>query len=416
MADKSALDDITEIINATHDEPSRRDASLAALAQLEGVELRSQPQEALQQLAQSVSEKLLQPQLLPTDGSSKTGDATSVLIGETALSCLTAISSALQEALDGEVLVVLLAYTNPSSPYASDRAAELANSLLSNQLADDDKLTHFIVEVVLKGTLRPLFSKSTSRVTSSGRPSHLEQPAKSATATTDGEAPWKQAGGIATMARLQWAVKASNEALIRAHWPLFAPPLLTVVEDTSTVYRAYGLEILDMFVAKCPAEILQSTGLHAIIEDAVFPTLMFLPSLTPEDESISLLHPAYRTLICLAERNHSKQEEKSRRSLDRLVRGGIIAGYHHASQYPRIVEVLMAYTATIVNHLGLSASRHLEARDTHGCEEISQQLIAISNGLQQIWKQSQLDLSPRLSELMARRPQLAELFAGIQAQ
>jgi hypothetical protein len=148
--------------------------------------------------------------------------------------------------------------------------------------------------------------------------------------------------------------------LIKAHWPLFTPPLLTITEDTSAVYRAQGLSILEIFVDKCPDEVLQLTGLGGIIEDAVFPTLMFLPTLTPEDECLPLLHTAYRVLIRLAQKTQSQNEEKRLRSLDRLIRGGIIAGYHHASQYPRVVEVLMVYTAAIVNNLGLAAAKHLE--------------------------------------------------------
>lgn len=154
-----------------------------------------------------------------------------------------------------------------------------------------------------------------------------------------------------------------QEALIAAHWPLFTPPLLTLVEDDQTPIRKQGLDIMTIFLSKCPRQILDSTGVRNVIEDAIFPTLMFLPTLTPEAESIDLLHAAYGALFLLVKGEPDSVIPSARRSsLDKLLRDGIVAAFHHASQHARITELLMKYTTEIVQELGLSATKHLKVK------------------------------------------------------
>ncbi|KAJ4110664.1 hypothetical protein NW768_012009 [Fusarium equiseti] len=137
------------------------------------------------------------------------------------------------------------------------------------------------------------------------------------------------------------------------------PVLLAFVEDESIEVKARGLKTLAAFVERCPAQLLQNTGIGRVFVDATFPLLLYLPSVTPEDQSITVLSPAYDVLIKLAEYTGNPASSERRRAFDKILRDGIFAGHHHASQHTRIVQILMQKAAVVVNCLGIYSIKHL---------------------------------------------------------
>ncbi len=124
--------------------------------------------------------------------------------------------------------------------------------------------------------------------------------------------------------------------------------------------RVRGLRTLRTFLEKLQPKTLQSTGLSSVVEEAVLPTLMYLPSLTPEAESVQLLRPAYAALLALADSQASREEKE--RLLDKTLRDGVFAAFFYAREHVRIVEVLGEQTALILQALGLGAVKHLKVR------------------------------------------------------
>lgn len=149
---------------------------------------------------------------------------------------------------------------------------------------------------------------------------------------------------------------------------MYTPVLLTLIEDQKTSIRVRGLRALKVFIEKCPPRVLSTTGIGAVLQDAVFPTLLFLPSLTPEIESMALLDPAYQALLALAKSDVDIQGKARRQLLDKVLRDGVFAGLHHASEHIRIVTILLTIATDIVNALSIYAAKHLEvcfnARDS----------------------------------------------------
>lgn len=147
-------------------------------------------------------------------------------------------------------------------------------------------------------------------------------------------------------------------------WNLFVPPLVTLLDDPSTPIRSRGLSMLSLFVPKMGAKRLKSTGLAEVFEDAVIPTLMFLPSITPAEESIQLLGPAYDALFTLAyvrwglsEVGESERVSENRHQqmkfYDRVMRKGVLMGYMHAHEYLQIVELLTREMGVLVEKMGI---------------------------------------------------------------
>lgn len=148
--------------------------------------------------------------------------------------------------------------------------------------------------------------------------------------------------------------------VIQDHWPLFTPALLALAEDEDSNVRSRGLDILALFISKCPGRILQTTGLASIFEQVAFPALLHLPGITPEVESVQLLDPAYRVLLNLVDSCRDPKDPHRRRLLDKILRDGIFEGYHHASQHVLVARTLLQYMASAVNSLGIYSVKHLQ--------------------------------------------------------
>jgi hypothetical protein len=116
---------------------------------------------------------------------------------------------------------------------------------------------------------------------------------------------------------------------------------------------------------------LKQTGLGEVFDDAIMPTLMFLPSITPADESVHILGPAYEALFVLGDVRWGVKEtgEKGREEVnqqdrmkfyDRIMRRGILMGYMYANEHPSIVELLIGEMGVLVEKMGVNAVKHLK--------------------------------------------------------
>ncbi|KAH6635214.1 hypothetical protein B0J18DRAFT_472244 [Chaetomium sp. MPI-SDFR-AT-0129] len=316
--------------------------------------------------------------------------------------------------LDDQTLYLLMVYAGSSDQriVVPSQVKAAASRLLAKQFttstgndnnnrAEEEprSKTAFITETVLQSYLRPLFSRSRpATVTASGRKAaYPDQDDSGAGGPRRGGAslleetaqtkPWKYTD-LRAVPVLGWAVKEADSHLLATHWPLFTPFLLTLADEpaSSPLLLRAGLLMLSEFLAKLPAATLHATGLAQVFEDAIFPTLSALPSLTPEDESMLVLGPAYGALLQLARKvgqptasNSSssigdgktatsrKNEngdggvlKKQHALLDKVLRDGVFMGYFHAKEHVRIVAELCSWTARILNELEVHAVKHLK--------------------------------------------------------
>ncbi|KAH6889092.1 hypothetical protein B0T10DRAFT_459759 [Thelonectria olida] len=289
------------------------------------------------------------------------GPGDSALATEAGIACLQLLSLLPSCCLDDSTLLKVVACTDARDAWTTGKAASVASDLLQAQLTKE-RLDDFVVGPVLQAFLKPLFAKSSSRVTESGRPNHYygttdprHQHAK--TTSWKSDAPW-------AMSTARWAVGVSKPSFLQNNWHLFTPVLLALAEDESSEVKSRGLEILASFVTRCPPAVLQTTGISLVFEDLAFPALLHLPSITPVDESIKLLVPAFQVLINLAEISQSPQSPERRRLLDKVLREGVFAAYFHASQYVRLVQVLVESMESIIKCLGIYSTKHLKVQNT----------------------------------------------------
>ncbi|KAI0837781.1 hypothetical protein F5Y06DRAFT_64328 [Hypoxylon sp. FL0890] len=301
-------------------------------------------------------------------------------LGLRAIEQLTKVPSKAPLQLQRSTLLRLTAFTDAADPWATAESSALARSLLEAQLQSlgESEAKSFIVEDILTEFLRPLFSKSRpAAVTASGRKAEYVEPSRydSIDRETPETKPWKYTHRYAVTV-FAWAVQHADSPLLQSHWPLFIPVLLTLLDEPQhTGLKVRALGIFRTFWARCPAGLMQNTGLAEVFEHAVFPAVLYLPSLTPEDESLQILGAAYPALIEMAGLHYTdagsgldlegqpqpqQVSEAQRKLLDKIIREGIMVGYHHAKQHIRLVGLLCETLVCIINGMGILAVKHLK--------------------------------------------------------
>jgi len=109
-----------------------------------------------------------------------------------------------------------------------------------------------------------------------------------------------------------------------------------------------------------------------VFEDALMPFLNYMPPVTEEEESVELLESVVPTLMTLLQVRYpqdsasntsltsAERDRRRKRSLDTIVRKGIIYGLTHCAQYPRLIASLSRQLTGLFNELGIESVKHLK--------------------------------------------------------
>lgn len=145
-------------------------------------------------------------------------------------------------------------------------------------------------------------------------------------------------------------------------WPLIVPPVLNMVDDSTPRFKAIGCELLSAFLQKTPYALLKRTGLGEVIFDAIMPSLLCLPSLTPREESVYLLERAYPALTILGNLMHQEATDwlERREFFDRVLRDGVLKGLQYAGDDVKIAELLVRQIASLTHEMGIWSVKHLK--------------------------------------------------------
>ena len=161
---------------------------------------------------------------------------------------------------------------------------------------------------------------------------------------------------------------------------------MTLLDSSETELKTRALRIFSEFWARCPPGLMDGVGLTSVFEDAVFPAVLYLPSLTPEGESLLLLDAAYPALAQLAGLSHAsppsplqgrsttqvdeKETERiittpdltaqQRKLLDKIVREGVMTGHFHARNYARLTTLFCEELHLLVSGMGILATKYLK--------------------------------------------------------
>ncbi|KAL8691503.1 MAG: hypothetical protein Q9218_003289 [Villophora microphyllina] len=261
------------------------------------------------------------------------------------------------------LIACLSSFANPEDPWTNSQSYNLANGILSHSLKNlTDKPKDFenLILQLLSTHIKPLFLKSAPPILTPAARKAIS-PLPDTTDFSSFTNSWKyHSPHIVTI--FQWVLSHLTPSLISAHWPLIIPPLLTIIDDISIAYKIRGCHLLRLLLKVVPASLLERSGLGKIFHDTLIPYLLYLPQLTPEEESIPLLDATYDALIALSLARYPGCEKGGSKvkALDTIFRYGIIKGHAHAGENVRIAELLMKKCEDLVNTMRVYSVKHLK--------------------------------------------------------
>ncbi|KAL8684499.1 MAG: hypothetical protein Q9224_006313, partial [Gallowayella concinna] len=235
----------------------------------------------------------------------------------------------------------LASFSNPHDPWTNEESFRLARLLISKHLAlikTTSKDFDTLFTNLLLDNIKPFFLKSkTSLLTPQARKAISPLPGPAAPSDFEsGSKPWKfESPHIVTV--FQWTLSQLEAELIEKQWPLIIPPLLTILDDVSIAYKIRGCELLDILLKATSSSLLERSGLGEIFHNTLLPYLLYLPTLTPEEESLPLLNATYNTLITLTisrfpPSSPSSTNPKRIKTLSAIFRYGILKSYTHIGE------------------------------------------------------------------------------------
>ncbi|KAL5113195.1 CCA tRNA nucleotidyltransferase, mitochondrial [Pleosporales sp. CAS-2024a] len=255
------------------------------------------------------------------------------------------------------------------NPESTDADAAIEAVRISRDHQTESELPSRLASHFLELTIPPLFAQNEANLNA------LEKSRR--------HAPWKDPGAHYVLDLLQWSIGALSWKEKERKWHLLAAPILRMIDDTDTVWKARGIHMLGvLLMALQPlttstehasnrdggrngtAEFLRRTGYHDVFSEALFPLFAYIPSLTPEPEAVILFKELFPTLTALGLLLPSDIDEEQGRSrlFDKMMREGVLGPLSHLSTawaYPDLATVIINHMRRLVEHLGIDSVKHM---------------------------------------------------------
>ncbi|KAI4961344.1 hypothetical protein J4E86_000372 [Alternaria arbusti] len=254
------------------------------------------------------------------------------------------------------------------NPDTTDPTAAIEAVKASKDGQTDSELSLRLAHHFLQLTIPPLFPQN--------------KPTSNALEASRQPAPWKDTGNQYALDLLEWAISTLDRKTIEGKWHLLMPPILKMMDDIDMKWKARGCHMLGLLLENLHQKIgidagknssiavqsstsfLQRTGYHNIFTEALFPMFTYIPSITPENKSVTLFREVFPTIISLAQllpTDPSKGPSRER-FLDKILREGVLSPLAHfptPSSYPELATLIMSHVPVLLGHMGIDCVKHL---------------------------------------------------------
>ncbi|KAF7860416.1 hypothetical protein EAF04_008542 [Stromatinia cepivora] len=284
-------------------------------------------------------------------------------------------------------LLSLIPFTSTKNPWTTPQSQQIATTILEKHSLYVQS-SKFLVTYLLKSFIRRIFSGTTilksitassrKAVPSSAPPRHFD-----IRESSPSRQPWRS-NIPHTIPVLQWIIESISPDILRTDevFSQLVPTLLILLDSPSNSIRIHALRLLPTLFSKMGAKLLIQTGLGDVFEDAIHPVLLFLPSITPVEDTLKLLPAGYEALYALCDAKWPEKEDvitipisslssqttnapKSTAQLrlaflDRIIRRAILPAYTHCQEIPSVVEILILQIGVIIPKMKIFGVRHLK--------------------------------------------------------
>ncbi|KAL6164999.1 CCA tRNA nucleotidyltransferase [Exserohilum turcicum] len=245
------------------------------------------------------------------------------------------------------------------NPDTMDTKGAIEAVAASRSEQNESELPLRLASHFLQLTMPPLFAQN--------------KPTSNALEASRQPAPWKEAGNQYALDLLAWAMRRLDKKNIEAQWQFLMPPILRMMDDIHVEWKAKGCHMLNLVLeglrppassGSVSASFVQRSGYDKILAEALLPMFTYLPSITPEEECVTLLREVYPAVISLALLlpEASSKGDNREAFLDGIVRQGIVSPLGHfttPSAYAELATLIMSYVPVTLGHLGISTVKHV---------------------------------------------------------
>ncbi|KAJ8067772.1 hypothetical protein OCU04_003373 [Sclerotinia nivalis] len=309
------------------------------------------------------------------------------------ISYLLEISSNPFQPPKNSTLLSLIPFTSTKNPWTTPQSQQIATTILEKHSLYVQS-PKFLVTYLLKSFIRRIFSEAITpkSITASSRkaapssapPRHLD-----IRESSPSRQPWRS-NIPHTIPVLQWIIESISPDILRTDevFPQLVPAILILLDSPSNSIRIHALRLLPTLFSKMGGKLLIQTGLGDVFEDAIHPVLLFLPSITPVEDTLKLLPAGYEALYALCDAKWPEKEDEQASTgaitaptssisgqttntpestarlrlafLDRIIRRAILPAYTHCQEIPSVVEILISQIGIIIPKMKIFGVRHLK--------------------------------------------------------
>ncbi|CAN9235245.1 unnamed protein product [Alternaria alternata] len=253
------------------------------------------------------------------------------------------------------------------NPNVTDPTAAIDAVKVSRAEKTDSELSLRLASHFLQLTIPPLFPQN--------------KPTSNALEASRQPAPWKDSVNQYALDLLGWTISVLDPKTIEAKWHLLMPPILKMMDDVATEWKARGCHMLGLLLENLhqtvvaggtnkpiagqdSAKFLHRTGYHNIFAEALLPMFTYIPSITPEAESVTLLKEVFPTVTLLAQLLPADTDkgDSRERFLDKILREGVLSPLAHfprLSSYAELATLIMSHVPVLLGLMGIGTVKHL---------------------------------------------------------
>ncbi|KAB2110373.1 hypothetical protein AG0111_0g496 [Alternaria gaisen] len=253
------------------------------------------------------------------------------------------------------------------NPNVTDPTAAIEAVKVSRAEKTDSELSLRLASHFLQLTIPPLFPQN--------------KPTSNALGASRQPAPWKDSVNQYALDLLGWTISVLDPKTIEAKWHLLMPPILKMMDDVATEWKARGCHMLGLLLENLhqtvvaggtnkpiagqdSAKFLHRTGYHNIFAEALLPMFTYIPSITPEAESVTLLKEVFPTVTLLAQLLPADTDkgDSRERFLDKILREGVLSPLAHfprPSSYAELATLIMSHVPVLLGLMGIGTVKHL---------------------------------------------------------
>jgi hypothetical protein len=205
------------------------------------------------------------------------------------------------------------------------------------------ELTSRLISRFLSLTIRPMFLQTES-----------SDPFTTSSKTSKGVKNWRDPENGYIVDLLRWCLESATEADVKREFHLFRVPILQILDSSELKWKAQACDLITLFVSAAPNDLIKSHGYKKLFAEDLFNLFTYLPSLTPEPESVLVFDHAMPALLSLSTLEGKVDEQM----LNRIVREAVLAPFFtlsSTSTYPALTTTILSHLPASLTALGVSS-------------------------------------------------------------